>query len=97
MLNPFAMLYNRLSFWGTIISSVGILLGTLIKLNYSSSDASYAFIISLALSVGAFVFYMVSIFKESKKNRLGWALFGVIFPGISNVLYYLVANERNEG
>ncbi|MNS52224.1 hypothetical protein D3C72_849340 [compost metagenome] len=83
------MKYARLSFIFTLAAYISVMIISLMKLEHSSFYGSFGFIPSLLMLALAFIFYMVSVAKEKRTDKTMWILFGIIFPGISNIVYYL--------
>lgn len=83
------MKYAKLSFVFTIVAMISVFILSIMKLEHSSIYGSFGFVPSLLVLALAFIFYMVSVAIEKRTDKTMWVLFGIIFPGISNIVYYI--------
>lgn len=70
-----------------IIGAVLAFTSTLMKLNRfdNTKVIMYCAVISAVIST---LFYFISIFKEYKRDYFFWVLLGLIFPGLSQIVYW---------
>jgi uncharacterized BrkB/YihY/UPF0761 family membrane protein len=83
------MKYARLSFILTIAAYLSVIIVSLMKLEHRPIYGSLGFVPSLLMLAFAFIFYMISVAKEKRTDKTMWVLFGIIFPGIANIVYYI--------
>ena len=82
------MKYAKISLFLTLAAYLGVFVLSLMKLQQSSIYKSVGFVPFLIMTLLALVFYFISVIKEGQRDKTMWVLFGIIFPGISNIVYY---------